>query len=244
MFWGNVVAVLPSCRSASPWRSAAARIRLDSAEGIRNVMASASSGGVLVLVIGILMMAGEFRHSTATSTFLITPDRAPRDRREARAAGPRRRRRRRSVASLLTLAIALPWLASRGRRDLGVHAGDDRRVLLGGIAATVLGAVVGVGFGAMVRNQTPAITIALVWTQVVEGMLVGFVPGVGKLDARRRGQRAGRRRRHRTAGCCRWAPPPCCSPPTAWPSRPRARRPSPGGTSHERAQCPHGRSRS
>jgi hypothetical protein len=32
----------------------------------------------------------------------------------------------------------------------------------------------------MVRNQTAAITIALVWTQVVEGLLIGFVPEIGK----------------------------------------------------------------
>ena len=48
---------------------------LDSTEGFRNVIAAASSGGLLMIIIGILVMAGEFRFNTVTSTFLITPDR-------------------------------------------------------------------------------------------------------------------------------------------------------------------------
>jgi hypothetical protein len=39
---------------------------LDSAEGVRNIMAAGSSGVLLLLVVGILIAAGEFRHRTAT----------------------------------------------------------------------------------------------------------------------------------------------------------------------------------
>ena len=49
---------------------------IDSTAGVRNVFAAASSGGLILLVLGITVTAGEFRHGTATSTFLITPDRA------------------------------------------------------------------------------------------------------------------------------------------------------------------------
>ena len=48
---------------------------LESSEGFRNVLAAASSGGILVMIIGIMMVAGEFRFNTVTSTFLATPDR-------------------------------------------------------------------------------------------------------------------------------------------------------------------------
>ena len=37
----------------------------------------------------------------------------------------------------------------------------------------------GVGVGALLRNQTVAVTIALVWVLIVEGVLVGFAPAVG-----------------------------------------------------------------
>src|SRR3954468_2363223 len=85
---------------------------LDSAEGFRNVIAAASSGGLLVLLIGIVLMAGEVRFSTVTSTFLITPERKrvvggkmPASSLVGLAIGV--------ASSLLTIAIALPWLASR-----------------------------------------------------------------------------------------------------------------------------------
>src|SRR5206468_105805 len=94
---------------------------LDSTEGFRNVIAAASSGGVLMIIIGIFVIAGEFRFNTITSTFLITPDR-----RRVIAA-------KLAAASLvgvgvavanaiLTLAIALPWLSAR-HVELGSHVG-------------------------------------------------------------------------------------------------------------------------
>lgn len=151
---------------------------LDTTEGFRNVIAAASSGGVLMLVIGILMMAGEFRHNTITSTLLITPDRR-------RAVGAKLAASGivgvalGVVASLLTLAIALPWLAQRNI-DLGAHSTDILVVLVGGIAATALGALMGVGLGALMTNQTLAVTATLVWVLVVESLLGNFASGVGR----------------------------------------------------------------
>lgn len=146
-------------------------------EGVRHVMSAAGSGATLVLLIGILVMAGEFRYSTATSTFLVTPD------------------RRRVVvaklvasalvgvvlavaAAILTLTIALPWLAAKDVEMASVV--DIGLVLLGAIAGTALNAMVGVGVGSMIRNQTAAIVVALVWVTIVEGLLVSFVPEVGR----------------------------------------------------------------
>ena len=83
------------------------------------------------------------------------------------------------AASALTLAIALPWLASKDI-DVNILSGDVAPVLLGGIAATALYAVVGVGVGSMVRNQTAAVAGAVVWVLVVEGLLVSFAPDVGR----------------------------------------------------------------
>lgn len=40
--------------------------------------------------------------------------------------------------------------------------------------------MVGVGLGALMPNQTLAITVVVVWTSIVEGLLVGFVPEVGR----------------------------------------------------------------
>ena len=151
---------------------------LDSAEGFRNVIAAASSGGVLVLLIGIVLMAGEFRFNTVTSTFLITPERK-------RVVGAKLAASSLVglgigvASSLLTIAIALPWLASK-HVDLASHSSDIAIVLLGGIAATAISGIVGVGIGALVSNQTLAVTVTLIWSLLIEGMVVNLAPGLGR----------------------------------------------------------------
>ena len=182
MFWWSVFAALAfvpvSIALAMQQVGNPGSASLDSTEGFRNVISAASAGGGLVLLIGIIVMAGEFRFSTVTSTFLITPDRK-------RVVGAKLAASTLVgagigvLASVLTLAVALPWLASR-HVDLASHGTDIAVVLLGGIAATVIAAFVGVGFGALLTNQTLAITVALTWTLLVESMFVNFASGVGR----------------------------------------------------------------
>src|SRR3954453_24225393 len=85
---------------------------LASSDNIRNVMAAASAGSLVMLLLGISMTAGEFRHNTATTTFLITPDRR-RVLAAKFAAGALVGVCVGLAASVLTLAIALPWLDAK-----------------------------------------------------------------------------------------------------------------------------------
>lgn len=151
---------------------------LASSDGVRNVVGSAAGGGVMLLLIGIYMMAGEFRHNTVTSTFLITPNRRRVVAAKLAASG--------FVgfivgvaASVAMLAIALPWLSFKDV-DLSGHTGDIAVVLLGVLLASTLSPIVGVGFGALVNNQTIAVTAALVWVTTLEGLLVSFKPEIGR----------------------------------------------------------------
>src|SRR5215217_4273738 len=149
---------------------------LDSVEGFRNVIAAASSGGMLVLLIGIMVMAGEFRFNTITSTLLITPERK-RVVAAKLAASSLVGIAIAAVSSSLTLAIALPWLASR-HVDVASHSTDIVIVLLGGIAATAISGMVGVG--SLVTNQTLAVAVTLTWLLLVEAMVVSFAPSLGR----------------------------------------------------------------
>jgi len=163
-------AILSAGTSGSP--------ALASSEGVGNVMSAASSGSFVILVFGILLMAGEFQHNTATATFLISPDRTTVVRAKLIASSLV------GVAlglafSALTLAIALPWLAAKGVH-VNILSGDVGIVLLGGVAATALYALVGVGVGSLIRNQTAAVVVALVWVMVVEVLLVSLIPEVGR----------------------------------------------------------------
>jgi ABC-type transport system involved in multi-copper enzyme maturation permease subunit len=47
------------------------------------------------------------------------------------------------------------------------------------LSGIVLG-IVGVGLGALVKNQVAAVTGAVIWTLIVEGLVVAFVESIGK----------------------------------------------------------------
>ena len=50
-------------------------LSLGSTEAIDSVYANGISGYIFAIIIGILLMAGEFRHGTAVATFLTSPKR-------------------------------------------------------------------------------------------------------------------------------------------------------------------------
>lgn len=48
---------------------------VDSEETARQVLSSMGAAGTVILILGVVGAAGEYRHRTITSTFLISPDR-------------------------------------------------------------------------------------------------------------------------------------------------------------------------
>jgi ABC-type transport system involved in multi-copper enzyme maturation permease subunit len=149
---------------------------LDTAEGVRNVFSNAGAGSIFVLVLGILGMTSEFRHNTVTETFLVTPTRGQVVTAKLVTF---------AVVGLIfallaavaTVAVALPALASKG---IDVAVGDYAGVLAGVVAITVAYGLLGVAVGSLIRNSTAAVIVALAWTFVVEGLLVGLVPEIGR----------------------------------------------------------------
>src|SRR6266545_7524569 len=103
------------------------------------------------LLLGILGMAGEFRHHTITQTFLTTPDRG----RVVAAKLAAYSLTGIAVAVLtltVTMAVALPWLSAKGLA-VSVLDGELGRALAGTLLAAGLCGLLGVGVGALVRNQ-------------------------------------------------------------------------------------------
>lgn len=124
---------------------------------------------LFALLLGVLLVTGEYRHGTATPTFLVTP------RRERVVAA-------KTIASalaglflallalVLAYAVAIPWLLARGA-DLDLLGGESGRRILGLLLAAALWGALGAGVGAAIRNQLVAIITALAWFLVVEALL-------------------------------------------------------------------------
>jgi ABC-type transport system involved in multi-copper enzyme maturation permease subunit len=150
---------------------------LDTAEAVKSVWTSAGSGGLLALVIGILGITGEYRHQTITGTFLTTP-------RRSRVLVPKMAAHALIglgyglAAAVTALLLAPPLLGLRDAAALPFT--DVAGILAGAVAGTALYGVLGVAVGALIRNQIAAVVGALIWVLLVEGLLVAFLPEVGR----------------------------------------------------------------
>ena len=132
------------------------------------------------LLLGILGMAGEFRHQTVTQTFLVTPDRG-RVVAAKLVAYPLAGIALALVILAFTAAVATGWLAAKGITPSLLDARLGR-VLLGAVLAAGLCGLVGVGVAALVRNQVAALVGVAVWVLLVEGLLMSLLnaPSLGK----------------------------------------------------------------
>ena len=131
------------------------------------------------LVLGVLGMAGELRHGTATSTFLVTPERG-RVVAAKLAAAAVTGLAMSLVSSAAVLAVGLPWLRAKGIEVAIADPGVAARVA-GLAVAVALYAVLGTGLGALLRNQVAAVVVGLLWwSQGVERVLTGVLhqPGL------------------------------------------------------------------
>jgi ABC-2 type transport system permease protein len=148
-------------------------VNLDDVGPIREVQTGTGMLMVLVLVLGVLMITNEFRHGTASTTFLATPKRYPvlgAKLGAALALGV--------IAGLAYVAVnaglALPLFSAR-EGDLP-STGDLASVYAGVVASFALLTAFGLGVGTVVRNQVGAIIAALAFFFVVS-TLPELLPG-------------------------------------------------------------------
>ncbi len=140
---------------------------LSSPGGQRTVFSVGFGGaGALVAVLGAVVMTGEFRHRTATATFLGTPGRA----RVVMAkmitsavvgAGFA------LVCVAATIALAVPSLGAQGI-EVSLSGNGIPGTLVAVVIAVALYAVIGAGLGAALRDQVAAAAGLLVYLFVVE----------------------------------------------------------------------------
>jgi ABC-2 type transport system permease protein len=142
------------------------------------LLAGATAGTAFATLVGVLSVTSEFRHGTIRATFVVCPVR-----RRVIAA--------KVLASLLLgicfglLAEALAFGAAVGAleargAELLLDSGDVIQMFVGGAGMAALWAALGVGFGAIVRHQVPAVLALLFWALVVESLLIQFTPGLAR----------------------------------------------------------------
>jgi hypothetical protein len=156
--------------------ASAPRNVLESEQGLRDTLAAATAATFFALLFGLIGVAGEYRHGTITPTFLATPlrERVLIAKLIAHAGvglllG--------ALALLVTLAMAVPWLAAK---NVEANFADQDIVLLivGALAASALWGALGVAFASVVPNQVAANVITLIWLLLVENIVGGLLPGV------------------------------------------------------------------
>jgi ABC-2 type transport system permease protein len=130
---------------------------------------------VAVFVLGVLGVTTEFRYQTITPTVLGTPNRwalitAKMITYAVLGAVYA------AICLLVQLAIALPWLSAK---NIDVSLGSDHmpRALGGVFAVVALFGIVGLGVGALLRNQIVAVTLGVIFLLVLQNLLV-VIPGV------------------------------------------------------------------
>jgi len=145
---------------------------LDTAPGQQTLFAIAAGARPLVAVLGAIAITTEFRHRTATATFLATPHRGRVV--IAKLAAYAIVGAAYAVACIATVsAIVLPWLATKGI-DVSLTGNGIPRTLLGVAAAYIAYAVIGVALGALVRDQVATVVGLLIYLFVVEPVITNI----------------------------------------------------------------------
>jgi ABC-2 type transport system permease protein len=133
--------------------------------------------GLFILLLGVIGMAGEWRHRTITGTVLAAPDRLRLLAAKVAAYA--------AAGALLSLIVTLTVmlvgsiiLSARGEPTIGVP--DLLDVLWRNLLVAALLGALGVGIGGLVRNQVVAIVGILIFAFAVVPTLFALVPDVAK----------------------------------------------------------------
>lgn len=151
---------------------------LDQQQAVDSVYANAISGYIFAIIIGIMLMAGEFRHGTAVATFLTAPKRGTVLAYKLGMA---------AIAGILVMVISTGAGIIAGLVGMSFYpdsASPSSEIFLNTmIAAVVSGAVlgiIGVALGTLIRNQMLAIVGALIYLFVIDPILLLLWPDAGK----------------------------------------------------------------
>lgn len=128
------------------------------------------------LILGVLALTTEFRHGTITPTVLAVPDRTRLVAAKLMAHGVAG-----AILGLVSYGLAALLIVTiLPLRDIASELafGDGAQTFAGGVVGVALLAMLGVGVGAVIRNQVGAVIGVLAWLFMIEPLLMA-IPKVG-----------------------------------------------------------------
>jgi ABC-2 type transport system permease protein len=151
---------------------------LSSKENQRQLLSIGSLAGVFSGLAGVLLITSEYRYGTIRPTFLFNPARGQILTAKLLAG---------ALAGLAfglageAIGWAIGYAILEGRGITVVLAGSDvLKLVLGGLVSVTLFGMIGVGLGAIIRNQVGSVITLLAWGFIVDNLLFGLVPAVGR----------------------------------------------------------------
>jgi ABC-type transport system involved in multi-copper enzyme maturation permease subunit len=151
---------------------------LASKEDQRELLSLSSLAGVFSALAGVLLVTSEYRFGTIRPTMLFNPVRS-----HVLAAKV-------VVGALAGIAFGLlgeviGWAVGYAILDgrgipVVLSGGDILLITLGGLVGAALWGSIGVGLGSIIHNQVGGIITLLAWGLVVDNLLFGLAPSVGR----------------------------------------------------------------
>jgi len=148
-------------------------------DDVREIFGNIDTAWLFVLLLGVIGMAGEWRHRTIASTVLAVPQRLRLMAAKLLAyatAGVVLS----LVVNLAVMTIGTLILSGRGEQTLGFA--DLVDILWRNLVVAGYFGALGVCIGALIRNPPVAIVVVLMWIFVIGFTLSGVAPGVWKYD--------------------------------------------------------------
>ena len=152
-------------------------------EDQRELLSVGSLTAVFSALAGVLLVTSEYRYGTIRPTFLFNPVRSHVLTAKAVAG---------ALAGLAfgILGEAIGWALGYAILDgrgiaVVLGSGDILLLTLGGLAGAALWGAIGAGLGAIIHNQVGGVIALLAWGLVVDDLLFGLVPSVGRFTPTR-----------------------------------------------------------
>ena len=147
-------------------------------ENQRELLGVSSLTAVFAALAGVLLVTSEYRYGTIRPTVLFNPARSHVLSAKVIAG---------ALAGLVfgVLGAAISWaigytiLDARGI-TIVLNSNDVLLLTLGGLAGIAIWGAIGTALGAIIHNQVGAVITLLAWGLVVDNLLLGLAPSVGR----------------------------------------------------------------